>query len=125
MDFGDADSEKWLEYAGGAPFPLSAGFRLEGRKVRRYERWLGSMFDACSVNAPREREILGTYVTTPIHVIPNGVDLDYFRRVRAPCQALAPRRLFFTRIISYKPYLTAIPCHGRVGPAPVYRSIPD
>jgi len=58
MDFGDADSEKWLEYAGGAPFPLSAGFRLEGRKVRRYERWLGSMFDACSVNAPREREIL-------------------------------------------------------------------
>jgi sugar transferase (PEP-CTERM/EpsH1 system associated) len=108
MDFGDADSEKWLEYAGGAPFPLSAGFRLEGRKVRRYERWLGSMFDACSVNAPREREILGTYVTTPIHVIPNGVDLDYFRRGRAPGQAHAPRRLVFTGNMSYKPNVEAV-----------------
>ncbi len=53
MDFGDADSEKWLEYGRTAPFPLSQAFRLEGRKVRRYEAWLGKQFDACSVNAPR------------------------------------------------------------------------
>ena len=52
MDFGDADSEKWLEYARTAPFPLSAGFRSRGLKVRRYERSLGTRFDACSVNAP-------------------------------------------------------------------------
>lgn len=108
MDFGDADSEKWLEYAATAPFPASAAFRLEGWKVRRYERWLGSMFDACSVNAPREREILGSYVTTPIHVIPNGVDLDYFRPGRAPGQAYAPRRLVFTGNMSYKPNVEAV-----------------
>jgi polysaccharide biosynthesis protein PslH len=108
MDFGDADSEKWLEYAGSAPVPLSAAFRLEGRKVRRYECWLGSMFDACSVNAPREREILGAYVTTPIHVIPNGVDLDYFRPGRPPGQAHLPLRLVFTGNMSYKPNVEAV-----------------
>jgi sugar transferase (PEP-CTERM/EpsH1 system associated) len=108
MDFGDADSEKWLEYAATAPFPVSAAFRLEGWKVRRYERWLGAMFDACSVNAPREREILASYVTTPIHVIPNGVDLDYFRPGRAPGQAYAPRRLVFTGNMSYKPNVEAV-----------------
>ena len=108
MDFGDADSEKWLEYAATAPFPVSAAFRLEGWKVRRYERWLGAMFDACSVNAPREREILASYVTTPIHVIPNGVDLDYFRPGRAPGQSYAPRRLVFTGNMSYKPNVEAV-----------------
>ena len=108
MDFGDADSEKWLEYARSAPFPLSAGFRLEGLKVRRYERWLGTRFDACSVNAPREREILGRYVHTPIHVIPNGVDLAYFRPGRTPDRPYAPRRLVFTGNMSYRPNVEAV-----------------
>ena len=108
MDFGDADSEKWLEYAAAASLPVSAAFRLEGVKVRRYERWLGSTFDACSVNAPREREILASYVRTPIHVIPNGVDLDYFRPGRAPGQAYAPRRLVFTGNMSYRPNVEAV-----------------
>lgn len=108
MDFGDADSEKWLEYARSAPFPLSTGFRLEGLKVRRYERWLGSMFDACSVNAPREREVLGAYVSTPIEVIPNGVDLDYFRPGRPARAGYVPRRLVFTGNMSYRPNVEAV-----------------
>src|SRR5581483_6551740 len=61
MDFGDADSEKWLEYGRSAPFPLSLGFRLEASKVRRFERRLAEQFDACSVTAPREREVLREY----------------------------------------------------------------
>src|SRR4029077_1236633 len=40
LDYGDADSEKWLEYARATKFPISVGFELEGRKVRRYEQWL-------------------------------------------------------------------------------------
>jgi sugar transferase (PEP-CTERM/EpsH1 system associated) len=125
MDFGDADSEKWLEYARTAPFPLSAGFRLEGLKVRRYERWLGTRFDACSVNAPREREILSRYVQTPIHVIPNGVDLAYFRPGRALDRPYAPRRLVFTGNMSYRPNVEAV-SHlvGEVLPV-VRRTFPD
>lgn len=108
MDFGDADSEKWFEYSRAAPFPASLAFRLEGRKVRRFERWLGSRFDACSVNVPRERDVLSAYVSTPIHTIPNGVDLDYFTPRRPPGEPYAPHRLIFTGNMSYKPNVDAV-----------------
>ncbi len=35
LDFGDMDSQKWLEYAQHKPFPLSLGYRLEGTKLTR------------------------------------------------------------------------------------------
>jgi sugar transferase (PEP-CTERM/EpsH1 system associated) len=107
LDYGDADSEKWLEYARASRFPLSLGFALEGRKVRRYERWLAEGFDACSVNAPREREVLGQYVDKPIYVFPNGVDLDYFRPQREGGPA-SPARVVFTGNMSYKPNVEAV-----------------
>src|SRR2546426_8295290 len=40
LDFGDMDSQKWLEYARYKPFPLSAGYWLEGKKLERAERRL-------------------------------------------------------------------------------------
>jgi sugar transferase (PEP-CTERM/EpsH1 system associated) len=108
MDFGDADSEKWLEYARRAPLPLSAAFRLEGWRVRGWERRLGAAFDVCSVISPREREVLRGYVRTPIHVIPNGVDLEYFQPRRAPGEDHAPPRLIFTGNMSYRPNVDAV-----------------
>jgi hypothetical protein len=108
LDFGDADSEKWLDYSCTAPFPASLAFRLEGFKVRRLERWLGSRFDACSVNVPRERDVLSAYISTPIHVIQNGVDLEYFNPRRPPGEAYAAHRLIFTGNMSYKPNVDAV-----------------
>jgi sugar transferase (PEP-CTERM/EpsH1 system associated) len=107
LDYGDADSEKWLEYARSAPFPVSLGFHIEGRKVRRYERWLAEAFDACSVTAPREREVLGAYVEKPIHVFPNGVDLEYFRP-RGSREPYLPHRIVFTGNMSYRPNIEAV-----------------
>jgi polysaccharide biosynthesis protein PslH len=108
MDYGDADSEKWFEYSRTAPWPLSLAFRLEASKVRRYERWLGAQFDAGSVNAPRESDVLRAYVPAPIHVIPNGVDLEYFQSRRAADRAYAPHRLIFTGNMSYWPNVDAV-----------------
>ncbi len=108
MDFGDADSEKWLEYGRSAPFPLSLGFRLEASKVRRFERRLAEQFDACSVTAPREREVLREYVPGPIHVFPNGVDGEYFRPRRPSAAPLVPNRLIFTGNMSYRPNVEAV-----------------
>src|SRR3974390_484499 len=33
LDFGDMDSQKWLEYSRYKPFPLSVGYWLEGTKL--------------------------------------------------------------------------------------------
>ena len=37
LDFGDMDSQKWLEYANYKPFPLSWGYAWEGHRLAAYE----------------------------------------------------------------------------------------
>ncbi|HEX8011822.1 MAG TPA: TIGR03087 family PEP-CTERM/XrtA system glycosyltransferase [Casimicrobiaceae bacterium] len=79
LDFGDMDSQKWLEYARYKPFPASLGYRLEAHKLAREERRLASRFDLCTATTRAERETLeslGTGVATDW--FPNGVDSDYF-----------------------------------------------
>lgn len=79
LDFGDMDSQKWLEYARYKPFPLSMGYRIEGVKMEREERQLARMFDMCTATTRAEwqtLEGLGTGVATDW--FPNGVDSEYF-----------------------------------------------
>ena len=61
LDFGDMDSQKWLEYARYKPFPLSAGYWLEGRKLEREERRLAGLFDLCTATTRAEWETLEGY----------------------------------------------------------------
>ena len=79
LDFGDMDSQKWLEYARYKPFPLSLGYRLEGRKMEAAERRLARAFDFCTATTRAEWETLESYATgTPTDWFPNGVDADHF-----------------------------------------------
>jgi len=125
MDFGDAASEKWFEYARSSALPLSWAFWLEGRRVRRAERGLGASFDAASVNAPREREVLAGYVRSPISVIPNGVDLEYFQPGRTSGPGYVPNRMIFTGNMSYRPNVEAVRHFvGEIFPR-ICREVPD
>ena len=79
LDFGDMDSQKWIEYARYKPFPLSAGYRLEGLKMIREERRLARRFDMCTATTRAEwktLEELGAAAATDW--FPNGVDSEYF-----------------------------------------------
>jgi sugar transferase (PEP-CTERM/EpsH1 system associated) len=79
LDFGDMDSQKWLEYARYKPFPLSMGYELEGRKLAREERRLATRFTLCTATTRAERETLDGYRTgVPTDWFPNGVDSAYF-----------------------------------------------
>ena len=79
LDFGDMDSQKWLEYARFKPFPLSLGYRLEGRKMERAEKRLARRFDLCTATTRAEWETLESYGTgVATDWFPNGVDSDYF-----------------------------------------------
>jgi sugar transferase (PEP-CTERM/EpsH1 system associated) len=85
LDFGDMDSQKWLDYARFKPFPLSIGYELEGRKMVRAERQLAVRFDLCTATTRAERETLDSYHTgVPSDWFPNGVDADYFAPDDAP-----------------------------------------
>jgi sugar transferase (PEP-CTERM/EpsH1 system associated) len=79
LDFGDMDSQKWFEYARYKPFPLSAGYRLEGRKMERAEKRLARLFDVCTATTRAEWETLEGYSTgVATDWFPNGVDNAYF-----------------------------------------------
>jgi sugar transferase (PEP-CTERM/EpsH1 system associated) len=79
LDFGDMDSQKWLDYARFKSFPLSAGYWMEGTKLAREERRLSQMFDLCTTTTRAEWQTLQSYGTAAASDwFPNGVDADYF-----------------------------------------------
>lgn len=79
LDFGDMDSHKWLDYSRVRNFPLSTGYYVEGKKLKRAEISLARKFDFCTCTTRAELETLRTYpVSTSNGWFPNGVDLEYF-----------------------------------------------
>lgn len=85
LDFGDMDSQKWLEYSRFKPFPLSLGYWLEGRKMEAAEKALARRFDCCTCTTKAELETLREFrVPTPTDWFPNGVDADFFTPSEAP-----------------------------------------
>ncbi len=79
LDFGDLDSGKWFDYVGFHAPPLSWGYHVEAKKLRRYEKKLAEQFDQCTVTTPGElEEFKSLGVAVPCRVIPNGVDVGYF-----------------------------------------------
>ena len=95
------DSQKWLEYARFKPFPLSAGYWLEGRKLVAEERRLARQFDLCTATTRAEWETLDGYGTgTPTDWFPNGVDSEYFAPGGEPYE---PDTISFVGRMDYYP----------------------
>ena len=79
LDFGDMDSQKWLDYARVRPFPVNLGYRLEGIKLVAEEKRLARAFDVCTATTRAEWNTLESYATgAATDWFPNGVDSDYF-----------------------------------------------
>ena len=79
LDFGDMDSQKWLEYAHYKPFPLSLGYTLEGHKMLGAEKRLARQFDLCTATTRAEWQTLNGYGTgAATDWFPNGVDAQFF-----------------------------------------------
>ena len=79
LDYGDMDSQKWREYAGHRPFPLSAGYWLEAVKLERRERSLSRGFDLCTCTTAAELSTLRELgIREPSDWFPNGVDATFF-----------------------------------------------
>jgi len=80
LDFGDMDSQKWLEYAHYKPFPLSLGYWFEGQKMLAAEKRLARRFDLCTATTRAEWQTLEGYGTgAATDWFPNGVDAEAFR----------------------------------------------
>lgn len=74
---------------------------FESRKVEREEIALWRSAAGCAVTSRREEQVVNATVPDlPTAVVPNGVDLDYFRPLSA---AIKPGGLVFTGLMTYRP----------------------
>jgi polysaccharide biosynthesis protein PslH len=84
---------------------------LEWRKVRREERHAWRHLDGCTVTSVRDQEmLLADEPAAHTAVVPNGVDLGFFRPSDSSRQAGAeePRTLLFFGAIDYYPNTDAV-----------------
>jgi sugar transferase (PEP-CTERM/EpsH1 system associated) len=126
VDLVDVDSEKWLAYAHRRSPPWSWLFRVEWRRLRRYERAIVDRFAHTVVTTAREAALLerpdDATLPTSLHAITNGVDLERYRPatwpgsepIRLPAAerrflpASAGPRLVFTGVMDYYPNVDAV-----------------
>ena len=79
---------------------------MELQPTRRYEARLMSAFDEVAVTSPEDAAVLqGMAPAAPITVIPNGVDLDYFRPIDGPREE---KTVVFSGKMSYHANVTGI-----------------
>ena len=98
---GELDSDKWRQYAGYKPWPMSWVYRREARTLFAFEERLAAAADEVLLVTNLEKEIFDREI--PGHrstVLRNGVDLEHFHP--APERA-EPGHLVFTGVMDYFP----------------------
>ena len=102
VDLIDVDSQKWLDYAKSATFPMSMIYRIEGKRLRKVECRLAETCERLLVVSEAERELfLGFCPTNRIEAVGSGVDYEYF----APQSDshVEPHSCAFVGVMNYKP----------------------
>ena len=106
VDLVDVDSNKWTQYATFTKFPFSAVYRREGATLAAFERRVCERSAAVVVTTDREARLLRNISTAArVHVIPNGVDTEFFRP--GPV-APAANTIGFTGDMAYFPNQEAV-----------------
>ena len=130
IDFVDVDSQKWVEYAGRQPWPLSWVYAREGRTLLQFERDTAKRMDASVFVSPAETQLFASLApesAARLHAVNNGVDTDYFSPERAydnPFTAgIVP--LVFTGAMDYWPNIDAVDFFARSVLPSVRAAFPD
>ena len=102
VDLIDVDSQKWLDYANAARFPMSLVYRTEGQRLRELERRLAATCDRLLVVSDAERDLFRSFCPTDrIAAVSNGVDYQYF--APQPGTFSEPHSCAFVGVMNYKP----------------------
>ena len=113
MDFVDADSDKWRQYAEAHRGSARLIYRREARKLARFERAVATRFDASLFVSEAEAAFFrGTNpeVAEKVHGVPNGVDAAYWSPAHAcpsPYRS-GERVVVFTGAMDYRANADAV-----------------
>lgn len=106
VDLIDVDSQKWLDYAKAAGFPMSLVYRTEGRRLRDVECRLAATCDRLLVVSEAERNLFRAFCPTDrIAAVSNGVDSTFF--APQPGTAIEAHSCAFVGVMNYKPNVDA------------------
>jgi sugar transferase (PEP-CTERM/EpsH1 system associated) len=113
VDFVDADSAKWTQYAQARPWPLSWLYRREGKQLLAFERAVAAQAARSFFVTENETDLfrgLAPECAGRVEAMSNGVDTEYF----APSDAhVSPLRsneqaIVFTGAMDYWPNIDAV-----------------
>ncbi|MEQ1656018.1 MAG: TIGR03087 family PEP-CTERM/XrtA system glycosyltransferase [Nitrospira sp.] len=110
MDFVDVDSDKWRMYAERHGVFTRWLYKLEACRLAKYEARVAAAFDVSVLISSMEAELFKQAVLDcPIVVLPNGVDLDYFRPQHTSQDSMAGSpTMVFTGAMDYFPNVDAV-----------------
>jgi sugar transferase (PEP-CTERM/EpsH1 system associated) len=118
VDFVDMDSAKWGDYARRRPWPFSALYRREARRLLAFEKLVAARADASLFVTREEARLLSQAApgcAQRILAIENGVDSEYFSPVHgfASPFAAGERPIVFTGTMDYWPNVDAVAWFAR------------
>ncbi|AMY10059.1 sugar transferase, PEP-CTERM/EpsH1 system associated [Luteitalea pratensis] len=103
IDFVDVDSEKWRALGATSRWPMSWIYGREQRTLQAFETRVARSAFISLLTTERERQALLAFAPEArAVVIPNGIDLDSFRRPAHAERSPEPR-VVFTGVMNYVP----------------------
>ena len=123
-DFVDVDSDKWTQYAAFSRWPSSAIYRRESRALQEYERQICEQSSCVIVTTEREASLIRQITDIArLHVIPNGVDTEFFQPSGKPLEG-GPPTVGFIGDMSYFPNEEAVTYFARQVLPLIQQSVP-
>ena len=118
MDFVDADSDKWRQYARSHRGLARTIYAREARKLAMFERAIATRFDASLFVSEAEAEFFRGQVpgaASKVHGVANGVDAGYWNPhiVHANPWSAGTRVVVFTGAMDYRANVDAVEWFAR------------
>ena len=118
IDFVDMDSAKWADYARRRPWPVSALYRREARRLLAFEKFVAARADASLFVTREEARLLSQAApgyANRIVAIENGVDSEYFSPTHGFASPFAEDEhpIVFTGTMDYWPNVDAVEWFAR------------
>ena len=110
IDFMDVDSDKWLQYASNANWPMCAIYQREAKGIRELERKANEQFEKTFLIAQEEVALFKRDVcnANPVTVLGNGLDFSLFYPAENTEKKEADGHFLFTGVMDYKPNVDAV-----------------